>query len=401
MIRIWSLLKDIGISILTILKSKYKWILIFFMLWVYRVSCIPADDGGMARGLQIATTLGMLLFTFNMKGTGISTALFKSKIPNQTMTWYLLLAMMSALWSYVPTLTLYIAFEKLIFVIVLTTIFSQFKTFENAERAFVYFLLGIVIYNGIVPRMAGHIAFIAHDLQEGSCAAMAFSYCCGEMLAKKTKDKKRYGMLKAGMLLSICFLAISTSGGANASAAFGFGIALLVCGKIVWGLFLLFIGGAIYFFKDLGDNIFKFLMAGKSDEDIKSATGRTNIWEIVCDLAGQKPYLGWGHAALERYISDRGPILLVDLHSNYYGSYGNNGIIGLILLIVHHASAIFYTLGKRMKPGYVGLLCAICCGALNGYSYGFLCGKTAIITVVYFSVVVMIYIYSKVKVRNV
>lgn len=398
---ILDLLKDIWKYCLAILKSKYKWLLIFFMLWVYRVNSIPADAGGFARGLQIATTFGMLFFALRMKGSNVSTALFRTKVANQTMTCYLLLALASTMWSYVPTLTLYIAFEKLAFVIVLFSIFSQFHTFENAERMFICLLVGIVVFNGVVPRMTGYIAFIAHDLQEGSCAAMCFSYCCGEILAKKTRDKKRYKMLKAAMYLSILFLAISTSGGANASAALGFGIALLVCGKIVWGLLLLFIGGVVYFFKDVGDDIFKFLMAGKSDEDIKSATGRTNIWEILCELAEQKPYLGWGHAALERYISDRGPIQLVDLHSNFYGSYGNNGIVGLAFLIIHHLSAIFYTLGKRMKPGYVGLLCAICCGALNGYSYGFLCGKTAIITIVYFVVLMMTYIYSKVKVRNV
>lgn len=138
MIRIWSLLKDIGISMLTILKSKYKWILIFLCYGYIELAVFLLMMVVWLEACRLQQLLACC-FYFNMKGTGISTALFKSKIPNQTMTWYLLLAMMSALWSYVPTLTLYIAFEKLIFVIVLTTIFSQFKTFENAERAFVYF----------------------------------------------------------------------------------------------------------------------------------------------------------------------------------------------------------------------------------------------------------------------
>lgn len=54
-------------------------------------------------------------------------------------------------------------------------------------------------------------------------------------------------MLKAAMIISVFFLVISTSGGANASAALGFGVALLVCGKFIWGLLLLLAGGAIYF----------------------------------------------------------------------------------------------------------------------------------------------------------
>ena len=397
---IYLLLKDVWKYSRAVLKSRYKWLFIFFVLWVYRVSCMPADGGGIARGLQIVTTFGMLFLAIRMRKNSISSALFKSQIPNQTMTWYLLLALLSTLWSYVPMLSFFMAFEKLAFMVVLFAVFSQFHTFENAERMFVYMMVGMLVFNGIATRVAGYQAWIGHDLQQGSCAAMCFSYCCGEWLAKKTMDKNRYRMLKGAMLISVFFLVISTSGGANASAALGFGVALLVCGKFVWGMLLLLMGGAIYFFKDLGEDMFKFLMAGKSEGDIKSSTGRTAIWEIVDELGAQKPYFGWGYAAMERYITDKGPMPLTDLHSNYYGSYGSTGLVGLALLIIHHVSAILYTFGKRLKPGYVGLLSAICCGTLNGYSYGFLSGKTAIITIVYFAVLMMAFIYTKVKVAK-
>ena len=395
---IYLLLKDVWKYSLAVLKSRYKWLFIFFVLWVYRVSCMPADGGGIARGLQILTTFGLLFLAIRMRKNCVSLSLFKSQMPNQTMTWYLLLALLSTLWSYVPMLSFFMAFEKLAFMVVLFAVFSQFHTFENAERMFVYMMVGMLVFNGIATRVAGYQAWIGHDLQQGSCAAMCFSYCCGEWLAKKTMDKSRYRMLKGAMLISVFFLIISTSGGANASAALGFGVALLVCGKFVWGMLLLLTGGTIYVFKDLGEDMFKFLMAGKSEGDIKSSTGRTAIWEIVDELGAQKPYFGWGYAAMERYITDKGPMPLTDLHSNYYGSYGSTGLVGLALLIIHHVSAILYTFGKRLKPGYVGLLSAICCGTLNGYSYGFLSGKTAIITIVYFAVLMMAFIYTKVKV---
>jgi len=395
---IFLLLRNVWKYSLVVLKSSYKWLFIFFVLWVYRVSCMPADGGGIARGLQIATTFGLLFLAIRMRKNSISSALFKSQMPNLTMTWYLLLALLSTAWSYVPMLSFFMAFEKLAFMVVLFAVFSQFHTFENAERMFVYMMVGMLVFNGIATRVAGYQTWIGHDLQQGSCAAMCFSYCCGEYLAKKTIDKNRYKMLKGAILISIFFLVISTSGGANASAALGFGVALLVCGKFVWGMLLLLMGGTVYFFKDLGEDMFKFLMAGKSEGDIKSSTGRTAIWEIVDELGAQKPYFGWGYAAMERYITDKGPMPLTDLHSNYYGSYGSTGLVGLALLIIHHVSAILYTFGKRLKPGYVGLLSAICCGTLNGYSYGFLSGKTAIITIVYFAVLMMAFIYSKVKV---
>lgn len=397
---VFLLLKDVWAYSRAALKSRYKWMFIFFVLWVYRVCCMPADSGGIARGLQIVTAFGLLFFAMRMRKGCIPSALFKSRIPNLTMTWYLLLALLSTLWSYLPMLSFFMAFEKLAFMVVLFAVFSQFHTFEGAERMFVYLMVGMLVFNGVVTRVTGLQAWIGHDLQQGSCAAMCFSYCCGEMLAKKAGNKSRYRMLKGAMLISVFFLVVSTSGGANASAALGFGVALLVCGKFAWGMLLLLMGGAAYVFKDLGEDMFKFLMAGKSEGDIKTSTGRTAIWEVVDELGAQKPYFGWGYAALERYITDKGPMALTDLHSNYYGSYGSMGLVGLALLIIHHVSAILYTLGKRLKPGYVGLLSAACCGTLNGYSYGFLSGKTAIITVVYFAVLMMAFIYSKVKVAR-
>lgn len=379
------------------MKSGYKWPLLLFLLWVYRVSCMPADDAGFAKGLQIFTTLGLLLFALKLKKDCILPALFHSKVPAVTMSWYLLLALASTLWSYTPALSFFMSFEKLTFMVALFAVLSQFRTFENAERMFVYLMTGILLFNGVIPRVMGHMAFIGHDLQQGSCAAICFSYCCGELLTHKTNSKHRYKMLKSAIIISIFFLAISTSGGANASAAFGFGVAMLFSGNLILGILISALGVSVFYFSDWFDSIFKFLMAGKSEEDIQSSTGRAYIWDIVKQFGAEKPVLGWGHAALERYITDNGPITLVDLHSNYYGAYGNTGFVGLVLLVIHHVTAIIYTFGKRLKPGYVGLLCAICCTTLNGYSYGFLVGKTAIITIAYFAVLVMAFVYSNVK----
>ena len=150
-------------------------------------------------------------------------------------------------------------------------------------------------------------------------------------------------------------------------------------------------------FTELREDIFKFIMAGKSEGEIRTSTGRTSIWKIVEELGKQKPLLGWGHAAMERYITDKGYMPLTDLHNNFYGAYGSLGYIGLSLLIIHHATSVLFSFFRKMKPGYTGLLCAICCGTLNGYSYGYLSGKTAIITVVYLAVIMMTFIYSRVQ----
>ena len=49
----------------------------------------------------------------------------------------------------------------------------------------------------------------------------------------------------------------------------------------------------------------------------------------------------------------------------------------------------------RMKAGYIGLISAFACAMLNGYSYGFLSGKACSITIIYMSLIVLTFFYSK------
>lgn len=53
-------LKYLYKSLIHVFKSKYRWMSILFVLWLYRVDFIPADGGGLAKGLQVITIFGML-----------------------------------------------------------------------------------------------------------------------------------------------------------------------------------------------------------------------------------------------------------------------------------------------------------------------------------------------------
>ena len=147
------LIKKIWAWCYRLLKSKYKWMLLLFILWVYRVSCMPADGSGIARGLQIVTTFGLLWFALSIRKNCVFPALFHTKMPSVTMTWYLMLALVSTLWSYVPMMSFFMAFEKMVFMIVFFAVFSQVHTFENTERIFVYLVVGMLIFNGIATRV--------------------------------------------------------------------------------------------------------------------------------------------------------------------------------------------------------------------------------------------------------
>ena len=388
------LFKELFFYIKSLLQSPAKWIFLLYALWVYRVSCMPAVAGGIAQILQIATLFGMLFYAYKWNNTCISWGLFKTGAPVMTIVLYLLLGMTSTIWSYKPDFTLFMSMEKLAFLAIFFTLLTLPKTFLNIEKFFVYLMFGTLIFNWFAPRLAGYQGLMGHDLQEGSCAAMCMSYCIAELLSRKVVTQQRLMMFRIVSIFCGVFLFTSTSGGANASAALGIAIAFVVSGKIVWGLIIAIVGALLMLNDALFDKIFVMLMQGKSERDIQSATGRTAIWEAMMPLANEKPLWGWGYAAMERLMTDRNIMRLTDVHSNFYGAYGGTGIIGLVLLVIHHISALLYSFRQVLRPGFPGLLCALACGTMNGYSYGFLAGKTAIITVFYLAFVMLTFVYT-------
>ena len=395
-----SLFKELYYYIRGLLGSPARWMLLCYVLWVYRVSCMPAVAGGIAQILQIGTLLAMLYYAFSWNRACLSMGILKTGAPVWTMTLYLSLGMISTLWSYKPDYSLFMSFEKIALLAIFFSVFTIPQKFLLTERIFVFFMLGTLLFNWLAPRLLGYQSWMGHDLQEGSCAAMCLSYCTGELLSNRVQSLRRSAMFRVAIIVSVFCLFTSTSGGANASAALGVAIALAVSGKFVWGLIAALLGGALMLNEQLFDKVFDALMQGKSERDIQSATGRTAIWAAMMPLADQKPLLGWGYASLERLMSDRHIMHLTDIHSNFYGAYGGTGIVGLVLLILHHIMAAFQSFRNLLKPGFPGLLCALCCGTMNGYSYGFLAGKTAIITVFYLAMVMMTFIYAYTPVEN-
>lgn len=395
-----SIFKDLFTDVKFMWQSPARMMLLCYILWVFRVSCVPADSGGLAQALQVGTTFAMLYYAWTWNRFCISFGLFRSGLPILMLSLYLSLGLLSTLWSYKPTYSFFMSFEKMAFIAIFFSLLLMPRTFLSTERTWVMIMFGTLVFNWVAPRLMGQQGLVAHDLQEGSCAAMAFSYCMGEYFSAKVVTPQRMAMLRTVAILCLVFLFSSTSGGANVSAALGFSVALLVSGKVLWGVLLLVAGGAFYVFEDLFDRIFGLLMQGKSERDIQSATGRTAIWSAMMPLADEKPMLGWGYASIERLMSDTGIMHLTDIHNNYYGAYGGTGLVGVILLAIHQISALIAAFRRLVRPGMAGVLSAIACGTLNGYSYGFLAGKTAIISVFYIGFVALIFVYSYTEVDH-
>lgn len=388
-------LKSLFQSLAVVLHSKYKWLLILFVLWLYRVDFISADGGGLAKGLQVITIFGLLYLVLSNKKSIVSYAYNRTNLPVQSVLWLYTYAVISTLWALIPTFAFFLSFQNVVLIFVLLWVISLARDFIQMEKFLLIFSVLVTLFEVVCIRILNSPTLFIHYLSGGSAAAICIAYSVGELLANHRLNKERKKLLKNTLLVSLFILVTSTSSGANASAVFGFIVALFLSGKFLYALLLLCFGLFLYFNPHLIETLILMMMPGKTLDSLQSSSGRAALWDILYELAAQKPLFGWGYACIERAVTQTG-FMASDAHNNYLGIYGSLGIVGCIFLAIQMLSSVVYALQRRMRPGYVGLTCAFCCAILNGYSYGFLSGKACSITVIYFCLVILTFTYSKV-----
>lgn len=377
------------------IKSYYT-LIILFTLWLYRIDFIAADSGGIAKGLQVFTLLGMLLFLYNKKANIFIYAIKNSTSSIKYLILLYLYGMISTLWSFIPTFSFFLAFQNIVIILLLIYLFDINKSFKEKEKLFVIGTIALMLFEVIVKRIVDGPQIFIHFLSGGSTAALLFSYCTAELLNMKINDKERIMYLKGSVIVSIIVLITSTSSGANASAVFGLIIALFFSRHSIYAVVISFLGIFLYFNPELIEDFLLFIMPGKTMETIESGTGRETIWNEIFILAAQKPWFGWGFACIERAVSNFGQIVS-DAHNNFIGFYGSLGFIGLTIYILHFFNILFFTIKRKFRIGFPGVFAALCCATLNGYSYGYLSGKTCSITIAYIAIVILAFSYSKCK----
>lgn len=378
--------------------SKFKLMLILFFVWLYRVDFMPDTGGGLAKVIQVTTILG-LFYQIKKYAPNITTISYsRTNISIKSCLWLYTYALISTLWAFVPSMALFISFQNLVMIMLLIWYFSMFRDFISIEKAFIFLGLSIVTFESIFYRIYNP-SVIIHFLGSASSGALCFVYCATEWM--KTQEQKRKQFLKHAMIIALILMVTSTSSGANASAIFGFGLACLFAGRAIWAAFIVGCGLFLFFNQDMINEIILTLNPGKTIEMIESGNGRETIWKTLMQNANQRPIFGWGFACIERTAQNvlQGQILS-DAHSNYIGIYGSLGMIGIIFFFSHIIFSSYTAVKYRMRPGCLGLFTAIAAATMNGYSYGFLSGKTCSITVIYFALIILTLFYSKIPYRR-
>lgn len=388
------LFKELIGHLFLVLKSRNKWLLVLFFLWLYRVDFMPDSGVGFAKILQVLSIFGILLIVYNKKPKFIPSIISISKPQIKSLIWLYVYAVISTLWAFSPSFAFFLSFQNLVMIIFLFYIFIQCKTFENMEKLLLVGGTGIVLFEAVTVRIIGGFTPFVHFLPSASSSALLLTYSIAELLSKKLQYKNRNKLLLGVIIINLIILITSTSSGANASAFAGFGIALLLSGNVLLAILCIASALFIYLNPDLMNQIILFIMPGKTMESIETATGRTVMWELILEKAAERPLLGWGYACAERSIGNSFiGVVSSDAHNNFIGIYGSLGIVGLLMFIIHWFKQIINALKNRFKIGMLGILCATCCALLNSYSYGFLSGKACSITIIYFSIVILSFLY--------
>ena len=395
----FSFIKNTFHSFFRLLQSRYKWLLIFFCIWFYRIAYIPADSGGIAKALQVGCIAAMfVLLTLYQKYKRANIFEARNK-PIVTLLCVYVFATLTSVFSELPQYAFFLSVQDVVILFLLYWIFSIPKTFIGLERLFLMMYLIMMFSQMFFIRQVSYgWTLFVHDLSSGSCSALVISYCVGELLAERRHDKSRIRILGTVAVLAIFNIIVCTSSGANLSAVFGVSIGLLFSGKILYALFL----GLVALFFSMNSSAFEtilyFIMPGKNVQTVETVTGRDIIWQAIYKVAQESPFLGAGLGCSERIAFDRGymPVPQPDPHSNFIGCYCNLGIWGCVMFIIHLLSSLSFVLKRKRRTGYVGLLSVLGCATLNGYTYGFLVSKTCGITIVYFAFIMLMYYYSKV-----
>lgn len=399
MIGILTFLSDCYHATKSACKSRYKILFLFYCLWLYRVEFMPADGMGLAKAIQIIATLGILYYITQYKKNIIRKAYTIEALPYSSILWLYTYATITSLFSIMPQFAFFLSFQNVVILIAVLWFFSLFKDFRTMERALLLFGTTQMIAEAIIVRIVDYHSFIIHFLGGGSMSALLISYTASELMAKRVKDSERDKMLKAILWINIINIILCTSSGANASAIFGIGIGMILSGNFLFAFILIILGAVLYFNQNLIEQIIMFIMPGKTKADIETSTGRERIWEAILELAQQKPWLGWGFGCVERVASNTGKIgfSVPDAHNNYIGFYGSLGYIGCFIAFIHFITSWFYSFCRRMRVGYTGLIAAVSCAIMNGYSYAFLASKACSITILYFMMIGAMIYYSRTK----
>jgi hypothetical protein len=254
----------------------------------------------------------------------------KTILLRRPMVWlflYGVLAMVSATWSGRPEFTLYRAAELTIFLVL--SVDAMVRALEPAAMIkfqMVFAALAIALGTFVPSRL--NLAAMHSSEVPGAVVAMVF-----------------LGALVRGMLwrplyaVVLVTVVLGTSSATFVSLVVGFGcmmIAMRGRRALVGALILTSIVGLGF---ATGFDLDRYVFWGKSEQDIRTGSGRLLVWEwVIREKVAEKPVLGYGFGVGETLARMSDPresaLQMMHMHSAGMSALVNLGGVGLFLLLM-------------------------------------------------------------------
>ena len=340
------------------------WILLFVgsLTWRirtgYQLIQNPVDEAAFFRIVMVILVSFIVLPRFiiglgdNVRELSSGTLLF--------FTLYVLVAVLSFVYSSYPILTLWKSFELLLDMCVIAMLFSDSRYFEKIIRLINlnWFLLtclilvmwlGWVLFpswattpsDGIMRTQLGGVLVSSNGV--GSIGAMIATVCFSRMIL--AADRKNYMLYFLIFFISIVTIIVSQSRTALLSIFVSLAVVAFLQRRlkvIVTILYSAVVLLTIYYFYQYSLSHFamEFFRRGQSVVQLQSLTGRMFMWEKAWELIRQNFFLGYGFGAGSRitfmmsYSKD-----FTWIHNAWVEIMLNLGLLGLIPFFAAFLSA--------------------------------------------------------------
>lgn len=259
---------------------------------------------------------------------------------------YIILCLISSIWSANPAYTFYRSFETLVmfFLIINLAYAFDFNYKRIANWAVIWgFFIGIVLYFIFVVKFRFNI----HDLHGFGVVYITPLF----FLPLIEKLNRKY------FLLFLLCLIVATA----TKVYLGFIVAVLsmlyfkktaksLRVFLIISIAFILIGG---FYKSEAIDL---IFYGKSEANIKSGTGRLPVWEVLVEEAAKKPLLGYGFIMGERFASKRLGLRPVNAHNSFLAAMLGTGLVGVLVLLLFFIKSITLPVKMRKRQNAVLLI---------------------------------------------
>lgn len=246
---------------------------------------------------------------------------------------YYVLATLSALWSLMPSYTLFRGVEVLAQLLAVFVILAHARSFRAREFTFLAAgAVAIVLEIAGSARRNGGIDSIEvmHTCSYSNVGLMIFIYCLAEYPG--CEPPRRRTLIWFG-LTGLAAIVVGTSATTNVSAVLGILVAVIISVRrsglqpitIVAVCLLLFLGVLAVLARD---SAITWLMPNKTPEEIQSFSGRRQLWESLSGALRESPLLGLGFVASTR----AGDLAVFNAHNALLQALLDTGLLGTGIL---------------------------------------------------------------------